>query len=166
MTILGWPQTQFQKKNHLAFIEGQHTSWFPTDQRSFLVDAARCRPPRSYPETGLRKASGHVYWASCRNPEVVRSRHHGISNEESDWGRLPLISPNSVSGFRFADHPPGTRLLASQNLVPRSRRANLRETGYATAEIVATHGGNLILRRRSWKSGSVLTKSQSHATAR
>src|ERR1035437_377770 len=39
-----------------------------------------------------------VHWASCRNPEVVRSRHHGISNEESDWGRLPLISSKPVCG--------------------------------------------------------------------
>ena len=102
MTILGWRQTQFQKKNYLAFIEGHHTSWFPTDQRSFLMDAARCRPPRSYPETGLRKVSGHVYWASCRNPEVVRSRHHGISNEKSAWGKRGAVECRPSSEFRQA----------------------------------------------------------------
>jgi hypothetical protein len=46
-----------------------------------------------------------VHWASCRNPEVVRSRHHGISNEESDWGRLPLISSKPVSGQLLVGRP-------------------------------------------------------------
>ena len=64
-------------------------------------------------ETGLRKASGHVYWARCRNPEAVRSRHHGISNEESDWGRLPLISPKPVSGSFPSGRRSGCYLLES-----------------------------------------------------
>jgi hypothetical protein len=117
MTILGWPQTQFQKKNHLAFIEGHHTSWFPTDQRSFVMDAARCRPPRSYPETGLRKVSGHVYRASCRNPEVVRSRHHGISNEKSACGTQWL----SVAVSRF--HIPLIEVLDSTDSILSSTAA-------------------------------------------
>src|ERR1019366_3636424 len=65
--------------------------------------------------------------------------------------RSPMGFPDY---FRIADYPPETRFLASQNPVLRSRRASLRETGYATAEMWATHGGNLILRSRSWKRGS------------
>src|SRR5260370_21043451 len=66
------------------------------------MDAARCRPPRSYAEVGLRKVSGHVDWASCRNPEVVRHRHHGISNEKSAWRKRGAVECRASRGFRAA----------------------------------------------------------------
>jgi|HubBroStandDraft_4_1064222.scaffolds.fasta_scaffold05929_3 hypothetical protein len=54
MTILGWPKTQFQKKNNLAFIEGHHTNWFPTYQQIFRPAEDAAEWPATGPDTGNR----------------------------------------------------------------------------------------------------------------